>query len=314
MENLGNYPLATLSAKELSNVLVMRAHFVFSLRGVEKDSLFHFFTAWTILKLNLIGLASLVINLFSVLPERRYYFILNIWGTGYHHWLTEVVLKLVLFEEELKKGTILIPQNAPHFIKETLRILSFHNVEFFTGNVFAKHLTIITNPTSGHYHPQHLAAIRDKFLQVVPATNEEFSKIYVSRKNARARKIVNEDEVTCFLQGQGFKCIELENVLLTEQVNMFRNCQTLVSIHGAALTNALFMPPGSRVLEFYPKGFTERDYFNACYHRLNEVLAHKHAYLFCEREFPTRRFSLETNNIVVDIDALEQSLKALAAS
>ena len=56
---------------------------------------------------------------------------------------------------------------------------------------------------------------------------------------------------------------------------MFSQCSLLISIHGNALTNMLWMPEGSTVLEIRRSG----DSHNNCYFSLASALGHKYYYV-----------------------------------
>ena len=129
-------------------------------------------------------------------------------------------------------------------------------------------------------------------------------KLYVNRCNARARKVANEGEIRESLEKAGFEFVELDEIPFAEQVEMFSECSELISIHGAALTNMIFMPPGGRIVELYPGGFTESDFFNPCYKRLATVLSHEHTYVLSERKCTEAPFDLHNDDIVVELSAI----------
>ncbi|MFN6962556.1 MAG: glycosyltransferase family 61 protein [Pyrinomonadaceae bacterium] len=308
---LANRPADRLTIVTVRNCVVTRSSLVLTWRGVERASLFDNIPAVLFRGMQRVGVGSLLRNRLSVLrSERPLYHIFNIWGTGYHHWLTEVAPKLFLFEQQIRQGTFILPERTPEFIFEFLSEFGFDNYVHRKGNAFVRELQVITNPNSGHYSAGHLApllkAVLEKYGQCVPARR----RIYVSRRNSRGRKVVNDAEVSEFLASRGFEILELENVRFRDQVRIFSSCELLISIHGAALTNLMFMPAGGRVVEFYPSGFSEGDYFNACYKRLSSVAGIEHEYLFCRREKEASAFDLHNDNIVVDVGQLEMAATA----
>ena len=46
----------------------------------------------------------------------------------------------------------------------------------------------------------------------------------------------------------GFETVYTEELSFAEQVRLFSETRCLVSIHGAGLTNLMFMPPGGHML------------------------------------------------------------------
>lgn len=75
-------------------------------------------------------------------------------------------------------------------------------------------------------------------------------KIFVTRQNASIRRLTNEGEVRHFLEQRGFEIIALEEHSLAEQIDIFRSSRIVITQHGAALTNLLYMREGV-VLEIF---------------------------------------------------------------
>lgn len=309
---LQNYPSERLLIREVKNCVVTRSLFVMTAKGVSRSCLFENLPLKKELQMNLAGFLSVLKNRsYSFSDDKKYFFIFNPWARGYFHWLTEVAIKPLLFEKELREGTILVPENTPGFMLEFFELFGFHNLKTLRANVFFKKLNVVTNPHTNHYNKDHIALLRERVLERTSAASEKKRrKIYVSRKYSRARKIVNEDEVLGHLKQEGFECVHLDNMPFLEQVEMFRNCDTLVSIHGAALTNSIFMPGGSRIIEIYPRIQNEKE-LSACYYRLCNALDQKHFYLFCERENAHSKMRLDLDNLFVEIAELEKLLSAI---
>ncbi|HSU27277.1 MAG TPA: glycosyltransferase family 61 protein [Chitinophagaceae bacterium] len=129
--------------------------------------------------------------------------------------------------------------------------------------------------------------------------------MYVSRRKANQRKVLNEDQVTEKLKAGGYYIAELEKLPWAEQVNIFRHCRKLVAVHGAGLSNALFMPRGSAMIEIYPKSRGDEPGTNPCYQTLCGDLGHHHVYLFAAREKPDSKPDFHSDNMVVDLAGLD---------
>jgi len=76
------------------------------------------------------------------------------------------------------------------------------------------------------------------------------NRIYISRGDARYRYITNEKEVMEALTKIGFHCLSLKGMSFIEQISLFYHADTIISIHGAALTNLIFCKPNTTVIEF----------------------------------------------------------------
>lgn len=305
-----NSPLDELRVVDVRNHIVTRSMFAVGATGINRSSLFENLPLRNKSQMYAAAYGSILRNpLRRLKADKRYFLVINVWATSYHHWLTEAAIKFLLFEKELLTGTTLLPRDLALFITEFLKLFKIEDTLELNVNVFVPRLSIITNPNSGHYYKPHLLMLRDRLFERLGIERSVPSrKIYVARKTTRGRRVLNDDEVIQFLSKLGFECLDLENAAFVDQVKLFSECKILVSVHGAALTNAIFMPQEGRVIELYPDGFRRKDSFNACYYRMCTVLGIDHDYFYCEREFGTRKFSLDTDNIVVNCEGLDRLL------
>jgi hypothetical protein len=76
-------------------------------------------------------------------------------------------------------------------------------------------------------------------------------KIYVSRKDAPRRRMVNEAELTERLKGLGFEFLQLEGMTIVEQQALFGTARVVVAEHGAALTNIVWCPANATVVDIH---------------------------------------------------------------
>ncbi|HSU27276.1 MAG TPA: hypothetical protein VLJ68_02775 [Chitinophagaceae bacterium] len=156
------------------NVFVTRSLLVRKFSGIVDACLFPSMERKTRKKLSLYSALSLFKHRLRFWKNEDYYFVFNVWATGYYHWITEVAIKFVLFERELQSGVIIIPENCPHFISEFLLIMGISNTRQMKGNCYIKKLNIITNPVSGHPDPAHLEAFRSRVLLEVKEDGKKF--------------------------------------------------------------------------------------------------------------------------------------------
>jgi capsular polysaccharide biosynthesis protein len=74
-------------------------------------------------------------------------------------------------------------------------------------------------------------------------------RLYVSRRDARWRRLVNEDEIVPELLRLGFEVVSLDGRSLAEQAVLFHDAAVIVAPHGAGLANILFSRPGTLLIE-----------------------------------------------------------------
>lgn len=168
---------------------------------------------------------------------------------GHFHWLTEVLTRLWLVRERAAEFTLLLPDKP--YVRtigaESLKLLGldFNNIVWIGDDDFVKvpnlyHITRISR--TGQFHDEIVKELRRAFIG--EATGGGSRMLYISRAGADRRKILNEEELIGELERNGFDIFTGEKMDLKEQVKIFSECRTIVGIHGAGLTNCLFMPPG----------------------------------------------------------------------
>lgn len=73
--------------------------------------------------------------------------------------------------------------------------------------------------------------------------------VFVSRKSASVRRLVNDQQARALLCSLGFRVLECERLTLRQQVQEFSSADIVVGLHGAGLTNIIYSPKGSHVIE-----------------------------------------------------------------
>ncbi|MEB3325644.1 MAG: glycosyltransferase family 61 protein [Cyanobacteriota bacterium] len=87
-------------------------------------------------------------------------------------------------------------------------------------------------------------------------------RLYVSRGNVSLRRVSNEEAVMSYLSTYGFECISLDHMPLQKQIQLFHQATHVISAHGGALTNLMYLSPGCQVLEIFQTGHGVRpDFF-----------------------------------------------------
>ncbi|WP_342148080.1 glycosyltransferase family 61 protein [Methylorubrum sp. SB2] len=110
------------------------------------------------------------------------------------------------------------------------------------------------------FHPAYKGAPwAVEFLRenILPRSDVDLgSKIYLSRSDAPDRRVVNEDAFETYLKSIGFRCFAASEYTPVEQASIFHHADTVVSLHGAGMTNVLFCKPGTKVLEIIPSTYS----------------------------------------------------------
>ncbi len=176
------------------------------------------------------------------------------------HFLLDQLTRLGLYQQigVLQPDTLVVgPRPSAEFQTAGLARLGVQNYLSITETlrVRCRRLLVSTNCTIHFRHPAHCGAdwpinfLRREFaVPTVPGTR----RLYISRADASARRIVNEGAFMAVAQEAGFESVILTGMTLEQQSSLFMSASHVIGVHGAGLTNIVFCPPGTQVLEMFP--------------------------------------------------------------
>jgi len=227
---------------------------------------------------------------------------------SYFHWLCDVVPRLeLLTETEFKNELFLFPpmETLIAYREESLAPYEIQRVHFMKLDEKLKAQKVFSvtpvAPT-GKHRPEIMQAIRKRFLTYFAADiKPKRRKIWVSRQRAPRRTIVNEADLVPILHKHGWESMFMEELTLADQVRLMAESTAIGGLHGAGLTNMLFMPAGGQVLEVRFRG----DAHNNCYFSLASALEHEYWYLLADFVSGT---DVHVGNVKLDADALDRVL------
>ena len=246
------------------------------------------------------------------LKGEHYAIIHGRWTFGYYHWLSETVPKLIYLSQNynLAELTLLLPKsNDTAFAKQFLIDYPFKNVAFFEDNtiVHLGHAIYVPDLYPGGNMPADIAKmVHDKYASQIVLPPQQ--TVFVSRAKAPVRNIVNEAELLAAITALGVKVVYTEDMSIKEQIAMFAASKTVISLHGAALTNMLFMQANSNVVELRIKG----DSHNNCYFSMASAAKQNYYYLLCAKEDESK--STQLTNCVVDKEEIISLIKQISVS
>jgi capsular polysaccharide biosynthesis protein len=241
--------------------------------------------------------------------------IIDNWSSAYFHWLMDALPRLYMVRDWLADSTLLLPESykAWGYIIPSLAPFATREIKFIESTqVFRCRRLLVPSHTapSGNYNEKVMRGLRqmyrDHYRGMV--ADDPADRVYISRAKARMRKIINENDVIAVLKEHGFRIVVLEEHPFEQQVKFILNARHLVSNHGAGLTNMLFLPPGSSVLEFRKCD----DGHNNCYFALASALELKYYYQLCKPENPDE--NAYSANVHVDLEIFRKNLELMLAS
>lgn len=201
---------------------------------------------------------------------------------GFFHWFADALPRLLSCEHiSTDDYTIIIPEKFyTPFARESMKCLGIDERQIHLiadgTMVRVKSLWVMDHPATpvgtGNYRPllmHKLKTIMESKLVLEEGERETIEKkfgkkIYISRKDAKHRHLINEQEIESIMQENEFTIIHASTLSLREQMILFSGAEVLVSLHGAGLSNMIWMPPHSKVAEIR----LQNDAHNNCYFSL----------------------------------------------
>lgn len=199
---------------------------------------------------------------------------------NYFHWWIDVMPKCWMIEQSPHRGCqLLMPPLTQRFQRESLHLLGQHAHEMTRPIHRFSQMIAIRGLTYGS--AQAIAPQLTEFAQWCReranlTSGRRERKLFLSRKRARVRRLVNEEEVLASL-GSDFESIELESLSVREQARLFSEAAAIAAPHGAGLTNILFCTQQTSIIEFmYEDGVT-----NTSYRQMAALLGHPYLGVGC---------------------------------
>ena len=243
-------------------------------------------------------------------------------GHVYYHWMFDIIPRL----EILKRSGIEFNQidwfvinsfNKP-YQKETLDLLGVPVEKIIESDrhshIQATELIVPSFPGYMDWVEEGtIKFLRQTFLPRITISKTNSEKIYISRAKARNRQLINELEVSKFLDSQGFKTIFLEELSVLEQVAIFAKAEIIVAPHGSGLANLVFCSPNTKIIEIFSP-----NYVRTYYWMISQQLQLQHYYLVgksfnCKSLSALMYQSSLTEDILVEISSLKLILQHLSS-
>ncbi|HZY36651.1 MAG TPA: glycosyltransferase family 61 protein [Mucilaginibacter sp.] len=236
---------------------------------------------------------------------------------NYFHWITESIFRLWMVRRNLDKCTLLLPEyfKDADFIMGSLEPFNIKNIYFIPNgkSLMVKNLCLPQiKQVCDSYNRRHLKQVRGFYTNYVQAEKKIAigmgNKLYVSRRLAKRRKVVNEEEILLVLEKYGFETFHPEKFSFLEQVAIFSRVRYLVGEHGSGLTNLLFVPEGASLLELHKDKTNELDHPSPLFWYMAEGLGIHYYHQLCETYGREDYFD---GDYIVDACFLEKNLKLM---
>jgi len=122
--------------------------------------------------------------------------------------------------------------------------------------------------------------------------------IYITRRNAKWRQIINEVDYTSHLEKEGFEIIEFENLSIKKQIDMIQKSNKILAPHGSGLVNLVFSMKKKQVVEIVQKKINKNLMsLYLKYKRISKIKKNQHYFFEADLVDKDHTAHLKTRNI-----------------
>lgn len=199
---------------------------------------------------------------------------------GFFHWYADTLPKLEALrqsEADLSDWEVLVPHNRwTNFSACTLEMYEVRHRIIKAGEAVAIDNLCIIPPlaATGNYRPSLMQGVRKRLHAVTSQKNTPL-RCFISRRNAKKRRLTNEPQAIDLSRKYGYTPVVLEELTPLAQLSLVSRCESLAGLHGAGLTHMLTANNNATVLEI--RGDNDRG--NNCYFSLASALEYPYHYV-----------------------------------
>jgi hypothetical protein len=201
----------------------------------------------------------------KVKRENKVFILTDIWSTGPYHFYVDILSKVVELKNQLdlnQKGIKFVVFDDPFTDKviiplfkdlglENIKILKLKSSEQYL--VLGKNIFVTKPHIMGTNNPRVIPKVYD----LLHANLGKYGKTHVANyykgiyyyRTGLYRKVVNDHEIIRELTRLGFYCTSFEELSYIDAFQLMQQTKLLVGVHGGGLTNMMFLPPESVVIE-----------------------------------------------------------------
>jgi capsular polysaccharide biosynthesis protein len=200
--------------------------------------------------------------------------IVHVWSGAYYHFVVEALPRLVTAAKalgSLDDVMVIVPRGG-RFISQYMDILGYsHETVQEQTTYMAEEMIVPSFMSCIRPLPQSIELLRSMVLSklgISAATEARKSDPIIVIKRARTRSISNHKVLMQHLKeafsGEHLTEAILEAMSVEQQIRMFSTAKAIVAAHGAGLTNIIFSPRSTPIIELVPE-----DHFGVGYVNVN---------------------------------------------
>jgi hypothetical protein len=185
-------------------------------------------------------------------------------SNGFYHWLIEDLPGFIFALQNSNEPKVFVKQNSPKYVHEFVDDFCGEITNFCPRFISLNSVNFVTRSKSvGWPNPRDIEILRTFFAKHLNPMDQE-TRVFITRINA-SRSPLFEASLVKILESDGWQVIDASELSLKKQINLFSSARIVAGVHGAGLSAAAWMQPGSRILEIGPERYVR------CFARLAEI-------------------------------------------
>lgn len=234
--------------------------------------------------------------------------------TYYYHWIVDSLPKLFLLKEAGLFDQIdyfMVPNYSADYHRDTLEYFGIRQNRIISSrtehHIQADSLIVSSYTRVDGHHPEWVCkGLHDTFVGPKPSSSND-KLIYISRADAKQRRVLNEPELIAMLQKYGFEVHTMSSLSMARKAELLNSARLVVGPHGSGSVNFVLCKPGTKILDLLPDNCVVPFICDVC---LKSGLTYE--YLLCESDGnATNAVEGQKINLSVNVAQVEEKVQAL---
>ena len=172
----------------------------------------------------------------------------------YYFWMFYHVTRFWLIQMFQNRNEVkhFLNNQLNSYEQQTLELLQIDSTDFDYLNPHATKFRQLYLPAGIHRqtftHPGALEWLRGQLLSTASRPQR---RIFLSRRDATRRRLLNEEAIINRLKPHGFEVIVPTTLSVAEQIDVFSQAEIVVGAHGSGFANMVFAPPQAKLVEIH---------------------------------------------------------------
>lgn len=223
------------------------------------------FTYETVVLAQQPGMVLLDFNNYKTREIKSGIFLSGLASNAFGHWLPEFLPKLQFLKQhpDFSELPIIVDSDMPQSHFDHLRRFADNPLILLEANelLICNRLLIAPSPAFSPVElfpnsipvqdmpglsPRALNFLRGNLS--VDSTRPRCKRIFLARKNMKWRRLLNEEQIAADLAQLGFETVYIEEMTVSEQINLFQQAQWVVAPNGSSTNNIIFSDSSVKLL------------------------------------------------------------------